>query len=197
MNESDNKTEKKISEQIYEYIKKKGSVSLEELRKKWYRQAILYNIPKLCKDNRIKSYIKGSGLKDNEIFYTILQPYEQPQDIKELIERLTSTDKTVSSQAFEEFVKLCWARHLGERFYVKDTEGNYVFKDGKRLEAFIYQDESEEIHEKVILAKAKKLAYALMSGMYPELKEKVAFKLTYVADSIEDMKKVKDITFSL
>jgi len=197
---------KEYFDEISKLIKEKDEISLCELDKKGIsRQTLRYNLRKLIREGIIKSYVKLSDdksmefPKDNEIFFTFVQShFDSPQDILELIENMCSNNKPKSENAFNIFIKLCIQRHLGERFYAKDDKGNYLFKkNGKRLVAFIYQEESEELHQKQIHAKAQKMAYALMSGMFPELKEKVAFKLTYIADSCDEMKKVKDITFSL
>ncbi len=107
MRKSDKNQGKRHREKILSIIKDKGQVSLAELRKNTTRQAVHYHIPELCKEKLIRPYIKGSGLKDEEIFYTFIQRYERPQDILGLMEEMCDKDTSVAAQACNEFIELC------------------------------------------------------------------------------------------
>lgn len=149
---------KEYEEKILEYIKaketKKEPVTLLELieyRKQLKTSAntIKRNLRNLCINGKLGLYIKMSAEKGfvlpkaDELFFTMINGYKYPQDVKKLIDAMCQSNTALAMQALEEFTKLC-------------DERNVV--DGK------------------------KLGFALMSGIIPNLKEKVTFELTVNVD---------------
>lgn len=106
MEEINKKNRNRHEETIITLVKQKDT-SLAELRKKTSRQAVLYHIPKLCTENLFRVYVKGSGVKDEEIFYTFVNNYKYPQDVLKLINEMCNYNTAQASQAFNDFVKLC------------------------------------------------------------------------------------------
>lgn len=103
----------KPRDEIINRITKKGYATLKELKeiKNTTRQNIQYHIKILCENNKIQPQIKGTGLKDEEIFYTLFND-EHPTNVLNLIGRMCSVDVATSEKAIIEFVNL----------YVKRTE---------------------------------------------------------------------------
>lgn len=162
---------------ILEYIKQKSSVSLAELEKlDIKRQTLRYNLRKMCRDKLIRPFIKmklGVGFvlpEDDEIYFTYTNGFEYPQEVKQLIDQMCSEDVNTASQAFEVFVDLYKERDKIKHGYMRITEDGSVFGADS--------DEGKNSIEEEKIKTAKKVAYALMSGMIPRLKEKIAFELT-------------------
>lgn len=153
MEETDKKNRNRHEKTIITLVKQKDT-SLAELREKTSRQAVLYHIPKLYEDNLIRAYIKGAGVKDDEIFYTFVNRYEYPQEIRKLIDCMCVNDIQVEPQFFNEFVEL----------YIKRVP----------IPEFIRLDLIRECIRK----EARMVAFALMSNMIPNLKENVIMSLT-------------------
>ncbi|MCG2736602.1 MAG: hypothetical protein L6282_09440 [Candidatus Methanoperedenaceae archaeon] len=158
----------------------KRDVSLTELKKKTSRQAIHYHLPILYKSGRIKPYIKGdgTGLKDEDIFYTLTKRYEHPQEIIELCNEMQSTDKIIRDRAKKKFINLCINRNLGQIHYARR-------KNGSKIIIAEYHDNQ---NAEWIKAKAKEYANILSAGLNPNnLKEKLAHVLTKPIDEIDEL----------
>lgn len=155
-------------EKIIKLVKDNEAISLAELDKKGIsRQTLRYNLRKLIKEGIIKSYVKISDDKgftlprDEELFFTYTQNrFETPQEILKLIDDMCSNDKIKSSQALENFIGL---------YKEYDT-----FEYGYSPDITLSDQEKEKEQDEDRTNRAKKLAYALMSGIIPNLKEKVA-----------------------
>ncbi len=130
----------------------------------------------MCKDKLIRPFIKmkpNAGfvlLEDDEIYFTYINGFEYPQDVIQLIDQMCCEDVNTASQAFEVFVDLYKECDKIEHGYMSFTE------DGSVLGAD--SEEGKISIEEGKIKTAKKVAYALMSGMIPCLKEKIAFELT-------------------
>ncbi|MFA4956366.1 MAG: hypothetical protein WC556_05255 [Candidatus Methanoperedens sp.] len=99
------KQENRNKEKIIGLIKQKD-ISLADLKENATRQACFYHLPSLIEKKIIRPYIKGTGLKDDNIFYTFINDYEQPQDVLKLINTMCDTNIAVSSQAIPAFINL-------------------------------------------------------------------------------------------
>lgn len=130
---------------ILDKIGKNNSANLSELVGLGNsRQSILYHIKHLYNENKIRAFIKGAGLKDEELYFSIA-PGEYPQEIqkiKKIIDEMCNGESGTAAMAYETFVNVC-----GE-------------KEVPRVDTI-------------------KLAYDLISGLQPRLKEAVVFGLTY------------------
>lgn len=169
--ESKKESRKRHKKNILECIKQRGSVSKAELKKKWLRQSIRYNIPQLCKEGLIRPYIKGNGLNDEDIIYVYVNKFDYPQEVLELMERMCDRDISKASKGFDDFIDL-YMRRLKANGAI--LEERYKNKYTKEVWEKIW-----ELHMKEEEHHAKQLAWALMSGMTPIKKEEVAFKLTH------------------
>lgn len=142
----------KLKKRILKMIEKKGSVNLKELIGLGAsRNSVTYHIQRLCADKKIRAFVKGSGLKDEEIYYA-LSPGKYPHEIHEIKKTIddmckddNKDDTSIAVEAYQNFMNRC-------------------------MEQDIPKEE------------AKKLAYALISGLHSKLKEKVVFELTYNND---------------
>lgn len=241
---------------IIESIRQRGEVSLYELYKKKItpsHQTTNRNLRILCKEGKIRTFLKISPEilqvfhKPNEVFFTMINNYDSPHKVLDLINTMCGSDISVSSQAMSDFIDLyikkaedtvsyetkrymdSWKRTNSDRLSkgIKlydenisryEIEDAYLYTDKKGLtredyienikenieRAFQYNTQKfdstrdsktfklvepqkyiEELEKRkykenaeIIAHSAKRLAYALMSGMFNE-KEKVAFSLTY------------------
>lgn len=157
----------------------KRDVSLAELKKKTSRQAIHYHLPILYRGGRIKPYIKGdgTGLKDEDIFYTLTKRYEHPQEIIELCNEMQSADKIIRDRAKRKFINLCIKRNLGQIYFARR-------KNGSKIIIAEYRDNQDA---EWIRAKAKEYANILSAGLNPDnLMEKLAHALTKPIDEIDE-----------
>jgi hypothetical protein len=175
---------KNIREKIIHYIENKGSANLVELKKLGIRQTVQYNIRNLCKDYIIRAHIEGTGLKDDEIFFTIVNRYEHPQYVKRLIDQMCYDNTTLAAQSFKDFIHFCETKNvlpndakilLDQMHYDNSNLANQGFNE------FVHLCETKN----VLPNDAKKLAHALMADIIPGLKEKVAFELSYKPDPNE------------
>lgn len=101
-----------IDDKIIKLIERKGSVSLEEIKKLGIRQSISYSLKKLYKEKVIRSYTQGVGLNDSEILFTNVKRYERAVEIKELLQRLCING--LESQDFEDF-KALWLERFPQK----------------------------------------------------------------------------------
>ncbi len=132
------------------------------------RQMRSYYLPKLMKKRVIKSY-----KRDGVDFYTLVRLYKNPQDIIELIEAMQSKDKSVRERSTEKFKSLCITRNLGQRKNARNL-------DGTKIEVHEYYDDQDI---EGVKAETEKYAKILSAGLNPnKLKEKLAYKLTYIED---------------
>lgn len=139
------------------------------------RQARSYHIPELIKEKLVRSYEK-----DGHVYYSLIKHYEQPQDIIKLIEKMKSND-----QAVKTFESLCISRNLGHRGYVHTMDGS----------KFIVHD---ALDAEIVKNTSKKYAGILSAGLNPhELKERLAFTLTYIKDTGEIWKEGQSERWSI
>ncbi len=91
------------------YIQQKVEASLADLRKKFKedRRAIHYNLPILYEEGKIRCFIKGNGLKDDDIIYTVVDKRTLPQYITKLIKEMCGDDYSLSELKKNEFIELC------------------------------------------------------------------------------------------
>src|SRR3990172_6227478 len=81
---------------VLDYIKQEGSPNIIEMEKdlKISRQTLRNNLRKLCRSEDIRPYIKithdrGYALpQDNEVYFTVKNSYQHPQDIIKLINKM-------------------------------------------------------------------------------------------------------------
>lgn len=94
---------------MYDYIQQKGEASLADLRRKFAedRRAIHYNLPILYDNGEIRCFIRGNGLKDDHIIYTVVDGKTLPQYVKNLIEQMCGRDDKLAEQTRNEFIELC------------------------------------------------------------------------------------------
>jgi hypothetical protein len=241
---------------IIEFIKQKGEVSLFELYEKKitpHHQTTNRNLRILCKEGVIRTFLKISPEilqvfhKPNEVFFTMINNYDSPHKVLDLINTMCGSDISLSNQAESDFTDLYvkraekivtdetkkymerWKKTNSDRlskgiklydeniprYEIEDaylymekkglTREDYIEKIKENIErAFQYNTQKydptrdskifklvepqEYVNElekrkykenaEIIAHSAKRLAYALMSGMFNE-KEKVAFSLTY------------------
>lgn len=101
---------------IVKYIKNKGNVHLEELKKEFEntsRQTFSNNIRSLQRDKKIRAYLDikpnpGAVLiKDDEIYFTlVIDSYSLPHEVERLIDDMCSKKDNIVPAAFNEFVDL-------------------------------------------------------------------------------------------
>jgi len=154
---------KSIEHQIIEIIEKEGYASLAELKKSLSRQSIMGNLRKLHAADKLRPFIKLDDsttqrtIQDSEIYFTLRTKYQYPHEIIKLIDRMCG-DGVDHEQAFENFVELCKER---DPFGINgDVNSDYT-----------------------ISLINNNLALALISGIIPNLKEKVVMSLvsgTYI-----------------
>ncbi len=155
---------KSIEQQIIEIIEKKGHVSLAELKNLFSRQSIMGNLRKLHAADKLRPFIKLDDsttqrtIQDSEIYFTLRTKYQYPHEIIKLIDRMCG-DGVDREQAYENFVELCRERDpFG--LLIGDINSDYT-----------------------ISLINNNLACTLISGIIPNLKEKVVISLissTYV-----------------
>ncbi len=112
----------KYEEKILDYLKRNGKASLKELKQLHKQhQQISYNIRRLLSEKMIRAHIeidvgivKSIGITEDEIFFTLINRYEYPQDILNLISKMCCKDTSKASQAFIEFINLCKEKGLEE-----------------------------------------------------------------------------------
>lgn len=128
-------------QKIKNYLKEKGKANLKELKelyKKTEANQVTYNIRRLLAENEIRPHIeidpkipvKPIGIADKEIFFSLINRYEAPQDILKLIEDMQSKDIPFALQAQNEFINLCMNRG-SEKWHSKMME---LYKDIKDVE---------------------------------------------------------------
>lgn len=102
-------TDKDYENKILEFIKQKGEVSiaeLDEIKVVPSRQTLRYNLRKLCMDKSIIIFIKMKAEggfvvpREDEMFCTVINEYEQPQYVLNLINQMCGT------QVISDFVNL-------------------------------------------------------------------------------------------
>ncbi len=110
----DGKFNKEYKKIIIEYLKEKGKANLAELKKlNNQHQPVLYNIRRLMNEKIIRPYleinpdtVKSIGIMDNEIFFTIVDQYQYPQEVRKLVDEMCGDNSDITSQAFQQFIKL-------------------------------------------------------------------------------------------
>ncbi|VVB86208.1 Uncharacterised protein [uncultured archaeon] len=154
--------------------KETNLAELKKLNKQ--HQPILYNIRRLLSDGTIKPYIKidskvvkSIGITDNEIFFTIVNNYEYPQDVLKLIDVMCGDEKSRVPQAYEHFISLCMEK--GSKDELEKMKKDLEKRDIKpTVQNFGVEPAKIE--------SVRRLATQLMSNMVPGLKEDIAFALT-------------------
>ncbi len=115
------------------------------------RQARAHHVPILIEEGLITSYKTG-----NELFYTLINHYDRPQDIFKLIEKM----KQGNEAAKETFINLCKAQDVPEEdakrlaldlvteihpnLKAKVTYGLIFYKDKSAIKQVAYDSEKNE-----------------------------------------------------
>lgn len=148
---------------ITEFIRQKGDVSLFELNKKKitpHHQTTNRNLRILCKEGTIRAFLKINPEisqvfpKPNEIFLTIVNKYDNPQVILELINKMCSSDISLSNQAKSGFIDLYVKKaektvsDETERFITdwKKTNSDRLYKGIKIYDENIPRYEVEDVY---------------------------------------------------
>lgn len=160
----------KLEEKILAYIKRKDAVNLEELLKFDSRQSVMYNLRNLHGNGLISSYIKMNDslknkqvkIRDDEIFFKFVKKYQTPHEIMALIDEMCGDDKRLSSQAYDDFIKLYSKKHSSLDISFLGQE-----PDQKTI----------DIVKKMDIEEAQNTALTLMSKRNPKLKEAVILDL--------------------
>ena len=107
---------------ILDYISQKGKANLEELDNIGIlRQTLRDNLRRMCNEGTISPYLQvkqQSGKscfefpKDDEVFFTIVNKYEFPQDVKNLIDEMSVDDINIAMQKMKNFISLCETRSV-------------------------------------------------------------------------------------
>src|SRR5659263_416451 len=99
---------------ILDKIEENNSANLKELVDLGNsRQSVLYHIRRLYNENEIRAFIKGAGLTDEELYFSIA-PGDYPQEIHELkkiIDNMCEEDLNSATPNYEKFVNLCQKRN--------------------------------------------------------------------------------------
>lgn len=122
-------------EKILSLIKQKD-ISLAELKKNATRQACFYHLPMLVEKNLIKPYVKGSGLNDEDIFYTYVDNYEQPQYVLNMINKMCDT------QVISDFVNLYMDR--AEKTFIINKKEAIENQEKRRIRLI---DEGDKLYD--------------------------------------------------
>lgn len=152
-------------------IKSNGKASLTEIKKlNKAHQPVLYNLRRLLAENEIRPHIevnheivKSIGITDNELFFTLVNRYEYPQDVLKLINDMCGENLELASQAHNEFIRLCMEKGSKEEFEKlppRQPNSHSLVLEPAKIES------------------VRRLAIQLMSNMVPGLKERIAFALT-------------------
>jgi hypothetical protein len=115
-------TKQSFELKILEYIREKGKANLEELDSIGIRrQTLRYNLRKMWNEKTISPYLRVKPQsskacfeipKDEEVFFTIVNKYDFPQDVKNLIDEMSVGDIKIAMQKMENFISLCETRSI-------------------------------------------------------------------------------------
>jgi hypothetical protein len=205
---------------IIEFIKQRGEVSLFELYKEKitpHHQTTNRNLRILFKEGMIRVFLKISPEvlqvfpRSNEIFLTVVNKYDNPQVISELIKRMCGSDISLSNQAKSDFIDLYvkkaekivsdeterfitdWEKTNSDRLskgieiYDEnipryEVEDSYLYED---KEGLTREDYIEKIKENI------ERAFQYNTQEYDPERDHFTFKLVEPQKYIEDLEKRK------
>ncbi len=143
-----------LGKEILRFLTKKNSASLKELIDlaggKGRRSAVIYNIKKLHNNKVIHSSLKGPGLKDEEIYYSIA-PGNYPKDIHKLIkiiDDMCDEKSKTAATSYETFFNLCVEKEVPRDDAIKLTHA-LISRLHPRLKYAVVFGLTYDIYEKI------------------------------------------------
>ena len=174
----------KYSGKIKEYIRQKGPSNLSELGKIGIsRQTLHYNLRNLCINKEIRACIKIESKAGfviplcDEVFFTITSQYDNPQAVLDVINQMCDYNDPMSEQAKTDFIELYVDRAKSTLDALKKIQANRTDEKFEEEWTRLKRNDKQNARRHAI-----ELVHILMSRVSNDLKEKVAFALTYKDD---------------